>query len=106
MHCHNDLGMAVANSLSAVMHGARQVECTVNGLGERAGNASLEELVMAVRTRKDLADADRAPALGTCGAHAQRQDYPAPCRESGSKGAQPALSSARPRYQRAGVRVP
>jgi 2-isopropylmalate synthase len=54
VHCHNDLGLAVANSLSAVMNGARQVECTVNGLGERAGNASLEEIVMAVRTRKDV----------------------------------------------------
>lgn len=54
VHCHNDLGLAVANSLSAVMHGARQVECTINGLGERAGNASLEEIVMAVRTRHDL----------------------------------------------------
>jgi len=53
-HCHNDLGMAVANSLAAVMAGARQVECTVNGLGERAGNASLEEIVMAVRTRSDI----------------------------------------------------
>lgn len=54
VHCHNDLGLAVANSLSAVMHGARQVECTINGLGERAGNASLEEIVMAVRTRHDV----------------------------------------------------
>jgi 2-isopropylmalate synthase len=54
VHCHNDLGLAVANSLSAVMNGARQVECTINGLGERAGNASLEEIVMAVRTRHDL----------------------------------------------------
>lgn len=53
VHCHNDLGLAVANSLSAVMNGARQVECTINGLGERAGNASLEEIVMAVRTRQD-----------------------------------------------------
>ncbi len=53
-HCHNDLGMAVANSLSAVLAGARQVECTINGLGERAGNASLEEVVMAVKTRSDL----------------------------------------------------
>ncbi len=53
-HCHNDLGMAVANSLSAVLAGARQVECTINGLGERAGNASLEEVVMAVKTRGDL----------------------------------------------------
>ena len=53
-HCHNDLGLAVANSLSAVLAGARQVECTINGLGERAGNASLEEVVMAVRTRGDV----------------------------------------------------
>jgi len=53
-HCHNDLGLAVANSLSAVREGARQVECTINGLGERAGNAALEEIVMAVRTRADL----------------------------------------------------
>jgi len=58
VHCHNDLGMAVANSLSAVLHGARQVECTINGLGERAGNAALEEIVMAVRTRQDLFDCD------------------------------------------------
>jgi len=55
VHCHNDLGMAVANSLAAVrIGGARQIECTVNGLGERAGNTSLEEVVMAVRTRKDF----------------------------------------------------
>jgi len=53
-HCHNDLGMAVANSLAAVMGGARQVECTINGLGERAGNASLEEIVMSVKTRRDV----------------------------------------------------
>ena len=53
-HCHNDLGMAVANSLAAVMGGARQVECTINGLGERAGNASLEEVVMAIKTRADV----------------------------------------------------
>ncbi len=53
-HCHNDLGMAVANSLAAISAGARQVECTINGLGERAGNASLEEIVMAVKTRGDL----------------------------------------------------
>lgn len=52
-HCHNDLGLAVANSLAAVTNGARQVECTINGLGERAGNTALEELVMAVRTRQD-----------------------------------------------------
>lgn len=58
VHCHNDLGLAVANSLSAVMNGARQVECTINGLGERAGNASLEEVVMAVRTRQDLFPCD------------------------------------------------
>jgi 2-isopropylmalate synthase len=54
VHCHNDLGLAVANSLAAVMNGARQVECTINGLGERAGNTSLEEIVMAVRTRHDI----------------------------------------------------
>ena len=54
VHCHNDLGLAVANSLSAVRNGARQVECTINGLGERAGNAAMEEIVMALRTRNDL----------------------------------------------------
>jgi 2-isopropylmalate synthase len=52
-HCHNDLGLAVANSLAAIMEGARQVECTINGLGERAGNCALEEIVMAIRTRSD-----------------------------------------------------
>ncbi|WP_046156260.1 2-isopropylmalate synthase [Chromobacterium vaccinii] len=57
-HCHNDLGMAVANSLAAVLGGARQVECTINGLGERAGNASLEEIVMAVKTRRDVFGVD------------------------------------------------
>ncbi len=54
VHCHNDLGLAVSNSLAAVLNGARQVECTINGLGERAGNASLEEIVMGVRTRNDI----------------------------------------------------
>jgi 2-isopropylmalate synthase len=54
VHCHNDLGLAVANSLEAVRRGARQVECTVNGIGERAGNASLEEVVMAIKTRGDF----------------------------------------------------
>ncbi len=54
VHCHNDLGLAVANSLAAIQSGARQVECTINGLGERAGNAALEELVMAIRTRRDV----------------------------------------------------
>jgi 2-isopropylmalate synthase len=58
VHCHNDLGMAVANSLAAVANGARQIECTVNGLGERAGNAALEEVVMAVRTRQDFFSCD------------------------------------------------
>jgi len=53
VHCHNDLGLAVANSLAAVQAGARQIECTINGLGERAGNAAMEEVVMALRTRKD-----------------------------------------------------
>ena len=56
-HCHNDLGLAVANSLAAIKNGARQVECTINGIGERAGNASLEELVMAIKTRQDHYDA-------------------------------------------------
>jgi 2-isopropylmalate synthase len=58
VHCHNDLGLAVANSLSAVLQGARQVECTINGLGERAGNAALEEIVMTVRTRQDIFPCD------------------------------------------------
>ncbi len=58
VHCHNDLGLAVGNSLSAVLNGARQVECTINGLGERAGNASLEEIVMAIRTRQDVFPCD------------------------------------------------
>lgn len=53
VHCHNDLGLAVANSLTALLEGARQVECTINGIGERAGNCSLEEVVMAVKTRQD-----------------------------------------------------
>ncbi len=57
-HCHNDLGMASANSLAAVMNGARQLECTINGLGERAGNAALEEVVMAVKTRRDIFTCD------------------------------------------------
>jgi len=54
VHCHNDLGLAVANSLAAVRNGARQVECTVNGIGERAGNAALEEIVMTLKTRRDF----------------------------------------------------
>ena len=58
VHCHNDLGLAVGNSLAAVLNGARQVECTINGLGERAGNAALEEVVMTVRTRKDVFTCD------------------------------------------------
>jgi 2-isopropylmalate synthase len=53
VHCHNDLGLAVANSIAAIQNGARQVECTINGIGERAGNASLEEIVMALKVRKD-----------------------------------------------------
>ena len=57
-HCHNDLGLAVANSLAGVEAGARQIECTINGLGERAGNAALEEIIMAIRTRNDLAPYD------------------------------------------------
>ena len=54
IHCHNDLGLATANSLFSVLNGARQIECTINGLGERAGNASLEEVVMTMKTRKDI----------------------------------------------------
>ena len=60
VHCHNDLGLAVANSLAAIRAGAGQVECTINGIGERAGNCSLEEVVMALRTRRDFFDADTA----------------------------------------------
>lgn len=60
VHCHNDLGLAVANSLAAVKEGARQIECTINGIGERAGNCSLEEVVMALRTRKDRYGVDTA----------------------------------------------
>jgi 2-isopropylmalate synthase len=58
VHCHNDLGVAVANSLAAIINGAGQVECTINGIGERAGNTSLEEIVMGLRTRKDFYQAD------------------------------------------------
>ncbi|MCX7699027.1 MAG: 2-isopropylmalate synthase [Candidatus Goldbacteria bacterium] len=58
VHCHNDLGMATANSLSAILNGARQVECTINGLGERAGNASLEEIVMTLKVRNDIYKVD------------------------------------------------
>ena len=58
VHCHNDLGLAVSNSLSSVLNGARQVECTINGLGERAGNAALEEIVMTVKTRRDIFTCD------------------------------------------------
>ncbi len=68
-HCHNDLGLAVANSLSAIRHGVRQVECTINGIGERAGNTSMEEVVMALKTRKDLMQVG-------CGVET-RQLYPA-----------------------------
>jgi len=69
VHCHNDLGMATANSLIAVAHGARQVECTINGIGERAGNASLEEIVMAIKLRRDFfnlsTDIDTAKIMQT-----------------------------------------
>ncbi len=58
VHCHDDLGLAVANSLAAVAEGASQVECTINGIGERAGNAAMEEIVMAIKTRRDFFDAD------------------------------------------------
>jgi 2-isopropylmalate synthase len=69
VHCHDDLGLAVANSLEAIRVGARQVECTINGIGERAGNASMEEIVMALRTRRDFfdlrTDIDTAQIYGT-----------------------------------------
>src|SRR5208283_2789391 len=68
-HCHNDLGLAVANSLAAVRNGARQVECTINGIGERAGNCSMEEVVMAMKTRRDL--------MGVQSRVNTRQIYPA-----------------------------
>jgi 2-isopropylmalate synthase len=58
VHCHNDLGLAVSNSIAAIQNGARQVECTINGIGERAGNAALEEIAMILRTRKDIFSAD------------------------------------------------
>src|SRR5256885_14979926 len=58
VHCHNDLGQAMANSLAAIRAGARQIECTINGIGERAGNASLEEIVMALKTRRDFFEID------------------------------------------------
>jgi 2-isopropylmalate synthase len=58
VHCHDDLGMAVANTLAGVMNGAGQVECTINGIGERAGNAALEEVVMALKTRRDYFGVD------------------------------------------------
>jgi 2-isopropylmalate synthase len=58
VHCHNDLGLATSNSLAAVLNGAGQIECTINGIGERAGNCSMEEVVMALRTRGDIFDAD------------------------------------------------
>src|SRR5699024_11272187 len=63
VHCHNDLGLAVANSLAAVGAGARQVECTINGLGERAGNAALEEIVMAIKTREDARSEEHTSEL-------------------------------------------
>ena len=56
VHCHNDLGMATANTLAAIKNGADKVECTINGIGERAGNAALEEVVMAMKTRGDVYD--------------------------------------------------
>jgi len=68
-HCHNDLGLAVANSIAAIRNGARQIECTINGIGERAGNTSMEEVVMALKTRKDL--------LGVQSRVNTRQIYPA-----------------------------
>jgi 2-isopropylmalate synthase len=68
VHCHNDLGLAVANTLTGIAAGASQVECTVNGIGERAGNAALEEIVMALRVRRDLARAETGIRISEIGA--------------------------------------
>ncbi len=68
VHCHNDLGLAVANTLTGIAAGASQVECTVNGIGERAGNAALEEIVMALRVRRDVARAETGIRIGEIGA--------------------------------------
>jgi 2-isopropylmalate synthase len=68
VHCHNDLGLAVANTLAGIQAGARQVECTVNGIGERAGNAALEEIVMALRVRRDELRAETGIRIGEIGA--------------------------------------
>jgi hypothetical protein len=78
VHCHNDLGLATANSLSAIKSGARQVECTINGIGERAGSASLEEIVMAVKTRKDIFAGIQtsAPTCGQCPGQYSRARHP------------------------------
>src|SRR5581483_4586186 len=67
VHCHNDLGLAVANTLSGIRAGAGQVECTVNGIGQRAGNAALEEVVMALRVRADEVRADTGVRIGEIG---------------------------------------
>jgi 2-isopropylmalate synthase len=66
VHCHNDLGLAVANTLAGVAAGATQVECTINGLGERAGNAALEEIVMAMRVRRDMHPFTTGSTPGAC----------------------------------------
>ncbi len=68
VHCHNDLGLAVANTLAGIQAGAGQVECTVNGIGERAGNAALEEIVMALRVRRDELRAETGVRIGEIGA--------------------------------------
>ncbi len=91
VHCHNDLGLATANSLAAVRAGAAQVECAVNGIGERAGNAALEEVVMAIRTRADLFDCEtqrghrRDRPHQPPGEHAHRLRHPA---QQGDRGPQ------------------
>ena len=81
VHCHNDLGLAVANSLAAVENGAGQVECTINGIGERAGNCSLEEIVMAMRTRGDYYKMDTQILSQKAGAGqpTRSRDYRAAC---------------------------
>ncbi len=88
-HCHDDLGLAVANSLAAIQGGVRQVECTINGIGERAGNASLEEIVMALRVRQDRLPYDTAHRLRAAIRH-----EPAACRASPTSRSRPTRRSS------------
>jgi isopropylmalate/homocitrate/citramalate synthase len=104
VHCHDDLGLAVANSLAGVEAGATQVECTVNGIGERAGNAALEEIVMALRVRSDVYDAqssvDPSMIRDAVGAR-RRADGLTPCSAT-SRSSAPTHSRTRPASTRTG----